>query len=484
MITFLLCMALLVASYFTYGKYIERMFGADNDRPTPCSTHFDGVDYVPMPAWKTFLIQLLNIAGLGPIFGAVLGACYGPVAFLWITFGGIFFGAVHDYFSGMISVELRGLSFPEIVGRYLGVSAKQVMRLFTVVLMVLVGAVFMLGPAALLGGLTGLTSLTVAGVTIPNFWVWAILIYYLIATLLPIDAIIGRIYPLFGAALIIMAVGIFGALAFGDYHIPEITETGFANLKSNAAAFPIIPSLFITIACGAISGFHATQSPMMARCIRRERQGRGVFFGAMISESVIAMIWAGIAMAFFGGVPQLNAALAEHGGNAAWAVNTISYETLGKIGGMLAILGVIAAPITTGDTAFRSARLIVADMFGIAQKKFMPRLWICIPLFVVGFVITLLPFEVVWRYFAWANQTIAVAGLWAFTVYLAQRRLNVWVTLVPALAMTFITSGYLLTSGEMFGIDYTVGMCVAGIVTITLGLLFARYARNRAGLAK
>ncbi len=479
MITFIICLALLVASYFTYGKYVERIFGADNDRPTPCNTHFDGVDYVPMPAWKAFLIQLLNIAGLGPIFGAVLGACYGPVAFIWITLGGIFFGAVHDYFSGMISVELRGLSFPEIVGRYLGTGVRQVMRVFTVLLMVLVGAVFMLGPAGLLGGLTQFTELTVAGLTIPNFWVWVILIYYLIATLLPIDAIIGRIYPLFGAALVFMAVGILGALLFGDYRIPEITESGFANLKAGADKFPIIPTLFITIACGAISGFHATQSPMMARCMRTERQGRGVFFGAMISESIIAMIWAGIAMAFFGGVPQLSEALAGHGGNAAWAVNTISYETLGKIGGVLAILGVIAAPITTGDTAFRSARLIVADVLGLSQKGILKRLWICIPLFVAGFIITLLPFEVVWRYFAWANQTLSVVSLWAFTVYLQRRGTNFYLTLIPALFMTFITSAYLLTSGEMFGVDYAVGVSVAGAVTAAVLLLFIRFAGRK-----
>ncbi len=476
MITFIVCLALLIGSYFTYGKYVERVFGADPARTTPCHTHGDGVDYVAMPAWKTFLIQLLNIAGLGPIFGAILGATYGPVAFLWITFGGIFFGAVQDYFSGMVSIEHKGLSFPEIIGKYLGLSVKQVMRVFTVGLMVLVGAVFMLGPAGLLAGLTGLTDLRVGGVVIPNFWVWIILIYYVIATLLPIDKIIGRIYPLFGAALIFMAVGILGAIFVEGYSIPELTAANFTNMKANAADFPIIPTLFITIACGAISGFHATQSPLMARCVTSERQGRGVFFGAMIAESVIAMIWAGAAMAFFGGVRELNEALAEHGGNAAWAVDVIAHTTLGKIGGMLAILGVIAAPISTGDTAFRSARLIVADFLGLEQKSFSKRLYICIPLFVVGFVITLLPFEVVWRYFAWANQTLAVASLWAFTVYLWQRRTNFYITLIPALAMTFIVSAYLFTAREMLQINYTAGIIAAGVVTLALLLLFARYA--------
>ncbi len=478
MITFLACMALLAISYFTYGKYVEKVFGADPSRPTPCHTHADGIDYVPMPAWKAFLIQLLNIAGLGPIFGAILGAMYGPVAFLWITFGGIFMGAAHDYFSGMISLEFKGLSLPEIIGRYLGTGAKQAMRIFTGLMMALVGAVFMLGPAGLLGSLTGMTDITLGGVTIPNFWIWIILAYYFIATLLPIDAIIGRIYPLFGAALVFMAVGILGALLTGGYAIPELS---FANMKDGAAGFPIFPTLFITIACGAISGFHATQSPMMARCMKNERQGRGVFFGAMVAESMIAIIWAGIAMSFFGGVRELNGQMAMHEGNAAWAVNAISYATLGKIGGILAILGVIAAPITTGDTAFRSARLIVADMAGIEQRNLAKRLYICIPLFAAGYVITLLPFEVVWRYFAWANQTLAAVSLWAFAVYLHRRRANVFIMLIPALFMTFITTGYLLTSPEMAGFPYAAGMLAAAGITMAALAAFIAGARKARG---
>lgn len=477
MITFLICIALLVGSYFTYGKYVERVFGADDSREVPCKTHYDGVDYVPMPKWKTFLIQLLNIAGLGPIFGAILGATYGPVAFLWITFGGIFFGAVQDYFSGMISIELRGLSFPEIVGKYLGLGVKQVMRIFTVLLMVLVGAVFMAGPAGLLSSLTGLADLTVGSVTIPNFWVWLILIYYVIATLLPIDKIIGRIYPVFGAALLFMAAGILVSIFIGGYEIPELTS--LSNMRSNAADFPIFPTLFITIACGAISGFHATQSPLMARCIKSERQGRGVFFGAMISESIIAMIWAGIAIAFFGGVRELNDTLAAHGNNAAWAVDVISHTTLGKLGGLLAILGVIAAPISTGDTAFRSARLIVADFMHIGQRSLLNRIYICIPLFLVGFVITLLPFDVVWRYFAWANQTLAVASLWAITIYLWQKRANFYIALIPAMFMTFITTSYLFTAREMMDMGYVAGMGIAGAVTLATLMIFIFYSRKK-----
>ena len=333
MITFIVCFVLLVAAYFVYGRYLEKLVGAEAGKPVPSKTHFDGVDYMPLPKWKTFLIQLLNIAGLGPIFGAVLGALYGPVAFIWITAGGILFGAMHDFMSGWISLENDGQSLPEIIGKYLGVGVKQVMRIFTVCLLVLLGAVFLLGPAGLLAGMTPSISL--------QWWIAIIFIYYILATLLPVDKIIGRIYPLLGAALLFMAVGLLYVLLTGDYTIPELTS--LRNFKADAAEFPIVPTLFITIACGAISGFHATQSPMMARCLTDQRQCRPVFFGAMISESLIALIWAAIAMAFFGGVEALGTALAEHGNNASWAVKLIADTTLGRVGGILAVLGVIAA---------------------------------------------------------------------------------------------------------------------------------------------
>ena len=339
--------------------------------------------------------------------------------------------------------------------------------MFTVLLMVLVGAVFMIGPAGLLSGMTGLGL---------SSWVWIILAYYVVATLLPIDKIIGKIYPVFGAALIFMALGLLGVLFFGDYTIPELT--GLRNMKADAAAFPIVPTLFITIACGAISGFHATQSPLMARCVTSERQGRPVFFGAMIAESIIAMIWAAAGMAFFGGVGGLNTALAEHGGNAAWAVDVISKTTLGKVGGILALLGVVAAPISTGDTAFRSARLIVADFLGLEQRSFRKRLYICIPLFAAGYAITLMEFDVVWRYFAWANQTLSVVALWAVSVYLLQKGKNVWIAFVPASAMTFVTSSYLLVSGQMFGMGYTLGMVLAGCFTLFVMLYFITLMRR------
>ena len=330
--------------------------------------------------------------------------------------------------------------------------------------MVLVGAVFLVGPAGILDGMTPGISKTA--------WVWIILAYYIAATLLPIDKIIGKIYPLFGAALLIMAAGLFFVICFGEYTVPELTGSTLVNMQADASSFPIFPTLFITIACGAISGFHATQSPLMARCITNEMQGRGVFFGAMISESIIAMIWAAIAMAFFGGADMLNRELAAHGNDAAWAVDVISKTTLGKIGGILALLGVVAAPISTGDTAFRSARLIVADFLGIEQRSFLKRLYICIPLFVVGFIITQLDFDVVWRYFAWANQTLAVATLWAVTVYLFQRKKNIYISLIPALFMTFICSGYLFTSPQMIGLPRTLGMSLAAVTTLIILIYF------------
>ncbi|MFI3295018.1 MAG: carbon starvation CstA family protein [Rikenellaceae bacterium] len=478
MITFLICLTLLVSSYFIYGRYVERVFGADNKRAVPSQTQYDGIDYVPMPLWRTFLIQLLNIAGLGPIFGAVLGAAYGPVAFLWITLGGIFFGAMHDYLAGMISLENGGQSLPEIIGKYLGLGVKQVMRVFILILMLLVGAVFMTGPAGIIADLTEITTVEIFGYTIQNFWIWVILVYYLIATLLPIDKVIGNIYPLFGAALIIMALGIMYVLFVEDYTIPNLTLDTMTNMKSSPEKFPIFTTLFITIACGALSGFHATQSPMMARCLKNERQGRFIFFGAMISESIIALIWAAVAMAFFGGVEQLNVQLAEHGNNATWAVENICSTTLGTIGGILAMLGVVAAPISTGDTAFRSARLIVADFLGFEQRSLWKRIVICIPVFILGYGITLYDFDVIWRSFAWANQTIAVATLWAITVYLAQRKKNYWVSLLPAIFMSMVVFSHFFSGSEMLGLPSMVGNLVATFGVLFILVLFVRYLRR------
>lgn len=455
MITFLVCLAALITAYFTYGKYLQRVADTDPNRPTPSERLADGVDYIAMPRWRVFLIQLLNIAGTGPIFGAILGACFGPVAFLWITLGGIFFGAMHDYLSGMMILRADGKSLPEVLGDWLGGGMRHISRWFSIVLMVLVGAVFLLSPAELLANLVPSVNTSV--------WVWIILAYYIIATMLPVDKVIGKCYPIFGAALIFMALGLLGVILFDKYSVPELS---FHNYQLNPEAMPIIPTLFITIACGAISGFHATQSPLMARCIGNEKECRSVFYGSMISESVIALIWAAIAMAFFGGAGELGGQLADHGNNPAWAVDVISRTTLGHIGAVLAILGVVAAPITSGDTAFRSARLIIADMFGIEQRTLWRRFAICVPLFAIGYAITLVNFGVVWRYFAWANQTLAVFTLWAIAAWLKANGKCQWIALIPAVAMTYIVVSFMFISGQFLGMGPTLlSYAFAGVVT-------------------
>lgn len=458
MITFLCCLVLLVVAYFTYGKYLDKVCRIDDKAAVPSKTLYDGVDYVPMPRWRTFIVQLLNIAGTGPIFGAILGACYGPVAFLWITIGGIFMGAMHDYLSGVILVRNNGLSITEIVGRYLGKGAGAFMRIFSIVLLLLVGVVFVVSPADILA--------TKFDAISKNWWLAIIIAYYFIATLLPVDKLIGKIYPLFGAALVLMALGLLGVLLFGDYTIPTMT---LENLHIKKDELPLVPTLFITIACGAISGFHATQSPLMARCVNNERECRFVFYGAMISESVIALIWAAIAMAFFydgGGVATV---LAQHGNSAAWAVNEISSTTLGVVGGILAILGVVAAPITSGDTAFRSARLIIADIFHIEQRTKWKRLVICTPLFAAGVVLTFVDFDVVWRYFAWTNQALAAVVLWTIVVYLHREKSNYWVALIPAIFMTYICSSFVFVSNQFVGMGTALMAYVwGGVVTIAI----------------
>lgn len=461
MITFIVSIAALVLGYLIYGRFVERIFGADPNRQTPAYSMQDGIDYIPMPWWKAFLIQFLNIAGLGPIVGAVLGAAYGPVAFLWIVIGNIFAGAVHDYFSGMISIRMGGLSIPEIIGKYLGLNVKQFMRGFTLLLMILVGAAFISGPAALLAALTPETFTK-------NFWVWIILTYYVLATLLPIDKIIGRIYPVFGLALLIMAIGIMGAIFWEGYvfDIPELLPHGLINMKSNPDSFPLFPMLFVTISCGAISGFHATQSPMMARCLKNEKLGRRVFYGAMVTEGVIALIWAAIGMSFYGGVHELNSAIASYKGEATIIVREISNTTLGHLGGILAILGVVAAPITTGDTAFRSARLIVADFLKIAQQKILNRVWVSIPLFLVGFALTQVKFDIIWRYMFWSNQVLATVVLWAVSVYLANERKPYIITLIPALFMTAVVTNYIIIAPEGFRLPHIVGYVVGGLSVI------------------
>ena len=461
MITFLICLVLLVVAYFAHGSYLERVCKIDPRRAVPSQSLYDGVDYVPMSRWRTFLIQLLNIAGIGPIFGAIMGACFGPVAFLWITLGGIFMGAMHDFLSGVMLVRNEGLSISEIVGRYMGRATLQFMRIFSIILLILVGVVFLRSPASILGEMIPSVSYW--------WWIGIIIVYYFVATLMPIDKIIGKLYPLFGAALIFMAIGLAGVILFGDYSVPELSLSTLRNYQPNAEALPIVPTLFITIACGAISGFHATQSPLMARCIKSEGDCRSVFYGAMITESIIALIWAAIAMAFFHGPDKLAIALAEHGNSAAWVVNTISTSTLGIVGGILAVLGVVAAPITSGDTAFRSARLIVADSLHIEQRSIPKRLLISIPIFAIGLVLNFIDFDVVWRYFSWTNQALATVVLWTIVVYHRREGYNIWVALLPAIFMTYICSSFVFISDQFFGMDNrTLAYILGGVATVVL----------------
>ncbi|MBK5240064.1 carbon starvation protein A [Clostridium sp.] len=468
MISFILAIIALIIGYFVYGKIVEKAFGADDKKVTPAIRLADGVDFVEMPGWKIFLIQFLNIAGLGPIFGAIAGAMWGPVAFLWIVLGSIFAGGVHDYFSGMLSLRHDGASIPEVVGKYLGKGFQNFMRVFSIVVLVLVGVVFVMGPAGILKGLTGINVTTL---------IYIIFAYYVIATMIPIDKLIGKIYPVFGFALLFMAVGVAIALIFGGFPIPEITLANLTNMHSDPGSHPIFPMLFITIACGAISGFHATQSPLMARCLKNEKQGRSVFYGAMISEGVVALIWAAAAMSFFGGVPQLNATMALTGHNAAWVVNGVSVGLLGKMGGMLAILGVVACPITSGDTAFRSARLTLADAFKFNQGPIKNRFLISIPLFLIGFILTKMDFAIIWRYFGWSNQTLATIVLWTAGMYLASIARNHWIATIPGAFMTAVSISYILIAPEGFslsaGIAYPAGI-IAGIAAMVIFLSAAK----------
>lgn len=473
MVTFFVCLAALVAAYFLYGGLLDRIVKVDADAAVPSATHYDGVDYIPLPRWRIFLIQLLNIAGTGPIFGAILGACYGPVAFLWITLGGIFMGAMHDYMSGVISLRNEGKSLPETIGKYLGGNMRKFTLVVIPILMVLVGAVFIVTPSQILTDKTGLPYLV---------WVGIIIIYYFIATVLPVDKIIAKIYPLFGAALIFMAVSMFCVVLFGDYTVPELTTLD--NMHYNAESLPIIPTLFISIACGAISGFHATQSPLMARCMTNEKQSRPIFFGAMISESIIALIWAAVAMAFFHGVDGLNSFMAENGGNAGLVVSLISDTTLGVVGSILAILGVVVAPITSGDTAFRSARLIIADMLKYDQKPILNRLVVSLPLFAVGIGIAFVDFDIIWRYFAWSNQALSVITLWMITSWL-MRRGSKWsfVSLIPALFMTYICSSFVFVSNQFIGMGacnaaYVYGAAATAIIAGLMMTIIKRGIRN------
>ena len=472
MITFTIALLLLVAGYVLYGSFVNRIFGPD-DRKTPALTKNDGVDYIPLPTWKIFMIQFLNIAGLGPIFGAIMGAQFGTASYLWIVLGTIFAGAVHDFFSGALSIRNGGESLPEIVGRFLGSKTKKLVCVFTLILMILVGAVFVSGPAELIAGMTPQWMNSI-------FWIAVIFIYYILATVLPVDKIIGKFYPVFAIALLFMAFGILVMLYVKHPDLPEIW-TGFGTKYEKN---PIFPMMFISIACGAISGFHATQSPLMARCMTSERHCKPIFYGAMVAEGAVALIWAAAATYFF----QENGIIDQVTGKAfsgAAVATRISKEWLGTFGGILAILGIVAAPITSGDTALRSARLIAADFLKIDQRPISKRLLIGLPLFLLTFGVLAYSlkdadgFKIIWRYFAWCNQTLSVFTLWAITVYLVQNNKNFYVALLPALLMTLVCSTYICIAPEGFSLSHNLSYCIGGACTLACLFRFIYWYKSQ-----
>lgn len=476
MITFTLCLVALVLGYLLYGRYVEHVFGPD-DRPTPATLRADGIDYVAMPYWKIFMIQFLNIAGTGPIFGAIMGAKFGPAAYLWIIFGCVFAGAVHDYLLGMLSMRNDGRDLPSLVQKYLGNATSKVLLLFTVVLLVMVGIVFVYSPAEILGSIGGSKVM----------WMAIIFVYYIIATMLPIDKIIGKVYPIFSFSLLFMAVALVVMLFVKMPALPELWD-GLGNMGKlthpDTFTQDIFPALFITIACGAISGFHATQSPLMARCMASERKGRPIFYGAMITEGVVALVWATVSMWFFydsprPGYEQIAAATATgYGTSAPMVVQLVCKDWLGVVGGILPMLGVVAAPITSGDTALRSARLIIAQAIKLSQKTIVNRLYICVPLFVISFLCLLWQidnpdgFNVIWQYFGWANQTLSIFTLWTITVYLTLHHEPYVITLIPAVFMTVVCTSFLVVSKIAFGLPVEVGYAVGGVVALGALTLF------------
>ncbi len=452
---FVIAAAALIVGYLVYGKIVERIFGPEPARTTPARAKGDGVDYVAMPKWKLWLIQLLNIAGVGPVFGPILGAVYGPTALLWIVIGTIFAGAVHDYFSGMLSVRYGGANVPDVVGFNLGKVARNVMRVFAVILLLLVGVVFATAPAGLLTKLTSDMGMT--------FGIWLAIIfgYYILATIIPIDKIIGRIYPVFGALLLIMAIGVTIGLFV---QMPEnfYSWASFDQGHPKGDDFPVFPLVFITIACGALSGFHSTQSPLMARCVENETEGRFVFYGAMVAEGFIGLVWCTVGMTFY---PDAQALLSA--GGPAVVVNDSCVALLGTFGGILAILGVVILPITSGDTAFRAARLTIADVLGISQLKPTNRLMIAIAVFILGIILSQVDFNIIWRYFGFSNQTLAGICLWAAAAYLYRKGKFHWICTCPAFFITVVSISYICFEKNMgLGLDITTSNIIGFIAAV------------------
>lgn len=471
MISFVISLVALILGYLLYGRVVERIFAPDN-RPTPAVAQADGVDYIVMPSWKVFMIQFLNIAGTGPIFGAIMGAKFGPAAYLWIVFGCIFAGAVHDYFCGMLSMRHGGSSLPELVGIYLGIPAKKILLVFSIIVLLMVGTVFVYSPALILGGMTAPAA--DAKTFHIMLWVGIIFIYYMLATMLPIDKIIGKIYPIFAFSLLFMAVALGGYLLVKWPSLPEVWNMASTPNLDGSALFPC---LCITIACGAVSGFHATQSPLMARCIKSEKSGRAIFYGAMITEGIVALVWASVSSYFFydGGAAAVGSTTLAQ---APEVVTAVSKGWLGIVGGILAILGVVAAPITSGDTAFRSARLIIADFLKFNQRSIINRLLVAAPLFVAaGFLLWFNiadkdGFNIIWRYFGWSNQTLAVFTLWTATVYLAREHKPYIITLIPALFMTVVCTSFACYSDTMLNLGLTASYCAGAFVFVVTTIWF------------
>ena len=487
MYSFIISIIALVLGFVIYGRVVERVFGADAKRITPAYTMNDGVDYMPMPTWKVFLIQFLNIAGTGPVFGAIQGILFGPAAYFWIVLGCIFGGAMHDYMAGAISLRKNGASLPEIIGDELGQTARIAMRTLSLLLMVLVGAVFTTTPAGLLANMT--SGWGFFGT--PLFWSIVIIVYYALATLLPINKIIGRIYPIFGAILLFMAIAIFFGIFSHDGFMPEVTDA-FVN-HHPTSVMPIFPGICVTIACGAVSGFHATQSPLMARCLKNEKLARPVFYGSMITEGFVALIWAAASIKFAsslgadGATPyeQLWNVLTDngaHGANPAILVNKICHSWLGSFGAILAVLGVVFAPITSGDTSFRCARLIASDFFQVRQDKMLNRILISLPIFAGSIFLMLVDFQVLWRYFAWFNQTLSLFTFWAVTVWLVKQKKCYWMSLIPGLWMTMACATYIFVAPEGFHLAQPVANALGGAFTLLLLTVFIcwyrRYQKN------
>ena len=462
-IWFILAVIALIVGYQVYGRFVEKVFEPNPARKTPAHALSDGVDYVAMPKWKLWLIQLLNIAGVGPVFGPIMGALYGPTALLWVVLGTIFAGAVHDYFSGMLSVRYGGANVPEVVRHTLGSKARAFMLFFATVLLLLVGVVFATAPAGLL---TKLCAGHFDGSLNYPVWICIIFAYYFFATIIPIDKIIGRIYPIFGALLIVMAIGVTIGLFV---HMPDSFYSWASfDVNPNPKGLPIWPLVFITIACGALSGFHSTQSPLMARCIENEKEGRFVFYGAMVAEGFIGLVWVTVGMTFYPTVQELAAA-----GGPANVVYESSYALLGTFGGVLAILGVVILPITSGDTAFRAARLTIAEAIKLPQIKPLVRLSIAVPLFVIGIILSTVDFNIIWRYFGFCNQSLAGIMLWSAAVYLYRKDKLHWIASIPATFITYVSISYIIYEPNMgLGVDITIANTIGVVAALVIFGIF------------